>query len=247
MRDEQADVLRLEAGLADRLERRRRERLRREPVRLLALHPDVVLAARDRLGRGRALRAAGGQPDHVRALGLGGELDAERAAGLVAGRQDRRARAVAEQDAGRSIGVVEEAGEQLRADHQDVLREPGLDPGLGGREPVDEARARRRDVHRRRARVADRLLDEGRGRGHPVVGRERREEDEVDLVRVDARGVDRPQAGDRAHRRGGLVRRGDPPLADAGPADDPLVVRVDHPLEVLVASGPGSGRSGPSR
>ncbi|MEJ7695755.1 MAG: hypothetical protein WKF78_03815 [Candidatus Limnocylindrales bacterium] len=37
-------------------------------------------------------------------------------------------------------------------------------------------------VHRRGARVADRLLDEGRRRGHPVVGRERGQQDEVDLV-----------------------------------------------------------------
>ena len=65
-------------GLADRRQGRRRQRLGREAVGLLALHADVVLAARDRLGRGRALRAAGRQPDHVGAVGVGRQLDAER-------------------------------------------------------------------------------------------------------------------------------------------------------------------------
>ena len=49
------------------------------------------------------------------------------------------------------------------------------------------------------------------------------------------------KAGDGAHRRGGLVRRGDAALADAGARDDPLVVRVDHPLEVGVGQDLRSG------
>ena len=52
---------------------------------------------------------------------------------------------------------------------------------------------------------------------------------------------DRPEAGDGGHRGGRLVGGRDPPLADPGPAHDPLVVRVDHPLEVGVESGPASG------
>ena len=177
------------------VERGRRERPRREPVRLLALHPDVVLAARDRLGRRRALRPARRQPDHVRALRLGRQLDAEPAARLVRRRQHDRAGPVAEQDAGVPVGVVEEAGQQLRADDQDVLRQPARDVGVRRRVGVDEAGAGRRDVHRGRRRVADRLLDQGGRRGHPVVGRERREQDQVDLVGLEAGRADRP------HRR----------------------------------------------
>ena len=80
-----------EAGPPDRFERGRRHRLRREPVGLVALHPDVVLAAGDRLGRRRRLRAAGRQPDHVGALRLGRHLDAERAARLLATRDSTTA------------------------------------------------------------------------------------------------------------------------------------------------------------
>ena len=66
----------LQAGPLDRRQRRRGERPGREPVGLLALHPDVVLAAGEGLGRRRALRAARRQPDHVRALRLGRHLQA---------------------------------------------------------------------------------------------------------------------------------------------------------------------------
>ena len=237
----------VQPALPDSGEGRGCEGPRREPVGLLALHPDLVLAAGDRLGRRRALRPAGGQPDHVGALGLGRELDAHRRHGLVGRGQHDRSRAVAEQDAGAPVGVVEEPGQQLRADDERVLREPGLDVGGRGRVAVHEARAGGHHVERERLRVADRLLDQGRGRRHPVVGREGREDDHVDVVGLEARGVDRPQAGHGAHRRRRLVRGRDAPLADPGPADDPLVGRVDHPLEVGVRQDLARARSGPSR
>ena len=54
-------------------------------------------------------------------------------------------------------------------------------------------------------------------------------------------------AGDGGHRRGRLVGGGDAALADPGPGHDPLVGRVDHPLEVGVGQDLRRGRSGPSR
>ena len=48
-------------------------------------------------------------------------------------------------------------------------------------------------------------------------------------------------AGDRGHRRGRLVGGRDAPLADAGARHDPLVGRVDHPLEVGVGQDLRSG------
>src|SRR4051812_36096631 len=70
VRDEEVDVPAVETGLGRCRERRRGEGSGREAVRLATLHPDEVLAAGDRLRRRRALRAAGGQPDHVGALRL---------------------------------------------------------------------------------------------------------------------------------------------------------------------------------
>src|SRR5207244_11350474 len=130
---------------------------RGDPVAPLASHPDVVLATGDRLGRRRALRAAGRAPDHVGATRLGGHLDTQRTAWLLAGRQDDSTRAVAEQDAGAAIAVVEEPGEQLGPDDEDVLRKPGHDVRLGRGEGVDKARAGGGDVERAGLRVADGL------------------------------------------------------------------------------------------
>ena len=89
VRDEQVDVRRAPARLVHGGERGGGERPGREPVGLLALHPDVVLAAGDRLGRRRALGAAGRQPDHVGALRLGRQLDAHRRRRLVRRRTAR--------------------------------------------------------------------------------------------------------------------------------------------------------------
>ena len=46
-------------------------------------------------------------------------------------------------------------------------------------------------------RVADGLLHQRGRRRHPVVRREGREQDQVDVVRVDAGRADRPERGDR--------------------------------------------------
>ena len=130
MRDEQVDVGRLQPGLLDGGQRGRGERPGGEPIRLLALHPDVVLATGDRLCGRRALRATGGQPDHVGALWFGRHLDAEPATRLIRRRQDHRAGSVTEQDAGVAIRVVQEPGQQFRPDDQDVSCHPGRDIGM---------------------------------------------------------------------------------------------------------------------
>jgi len=234
MRDEEVDLVRGQPRLRDRGERRRGERLGREAVGLLPLHPDEVLAAADRRRRGRALRPARREPDHVGAGWLGRHLDPMRHGRLLGDRDHDRTRPVAEEDARAAIGVIEEAGEELGADDEHVARHAGRHVGAGGGVRVDEARAGSGHVHRRRPAVPDRLLDERRSRRHPVVGRQRGNQDQVDLVGIQARDGDRARAGHGGHARGRLVRGGDPPLADARAADDPLVGGVDDPLEVGV-------------
>ena len=58
---------------------------------------------------------------------------------------------------------------------------------------------------------------------------------------------DRAQSGDGAHRGRRLVRPRHATLADAGPLDDPLVGRVDHPLEVGVGEDVRWGIRAPAR
>ena len=155
---------------------------------------------------------------------------------------------VAEQDAGAAVRVVQEPGQQLRADDQRVLRHAGRDVGARGRVRVDEPGAGGRDVERGGLRVADGLLDERRRRGHPVVRRERGQDDQVDVVGLEARGVDRAQRRrPRAMEAVVSLRRRHAPLADAGAGDDPLVGGVDHPLEVGVGEHLGGGVAAPAR
>ena len=152
VRDEQVDVGGLQAGLLDR----RRGPWRRASSWRTGRSPCPPSGCSARRARwspadGGRCGPAGRHPDHVRARRLGRELEAERAAGLVRRRQHDRARAVAEEDAGVAVGVVEEPGQRLRPDHEHVLGHPARDVGVGGGVGVDEARAGR---HRRPSRTA---------------------------------------------------------------------------------------------
>ena len=234
MRDEQGDVGWLQAGALDGCPGGRCQRAGRESVGLLALHPDVVLAAGDRLGRGWTFRPAGRQPDHVGTLRLGRQLDPKRATRLVRCREDDRACAIAEQDAGVPVAVIEEAGEQLRPDDQHVPGHPARDVCVRGGVGVHEPGTRGRHVHGRRPRVPDRFLDQRRGRRHPVVRREGGEQDEIDLVRVDAGGPDGAHGGHRRHGGRRLMGRRDASFPDARTRHDPFVGRIDHLRQVVV-------------
>ena len=66
---------------------------------------------------------------------------------LVAGRFDHhRAGAVAEQDAGRAVGVVDDRRHLVGAHHDDLARASGFDELGSDRQGIDEARARRLHV-----------------------------------------------------------------------------------------------------
>src|SRR3970040_1841593 len=58
--------------------------------------------------------------------------------------------------------------------------------------------------------------------------------EQVDVVGIEAGRPEGPEGGARGHRCGRLVGVRDAALADPRPGHDPLVVRVDHLLEVGV-------------
>ena len=68
--------------------------------------------------------------------------------GSSRGGQHDRPGAIAEEDARAAVGEVEEPGQRLRPDDEDVLRHPARDVRLRGGVRVGEARAGRHDVHR---------------------------------------------------------------------------------------------------
>src|SRR5688572_22489521 len=70
-----------------------------------------------------------------------------------------RARPVAEQDAGRTIAPIKDAGESLRANDQSALEVSGLEKTVRSGECKDEARAYGLQVERRAVGDAEAGLD----------------------------------------------------------------------------------------
>ena len=106
----------------------------------------------------------------------------------------------------------------------------GAEQRVGGHERVDEARAGGVQVERR-PRAAELVVDPGGGRGHRLVWRRGREDEQVDVGRRRAR----PWRGPLGRLDGEAARRAAvAPLLDSGPLDDPRVGGVEACLEVAV-------------
>ena len=146
-----------------------------------------------------------------------------------------RARAVAEEDAGRAVRPVDVAGQDLAADDEDVLGLARLDEAVGDVEAVEEAGARRGEVRRRGLRRAEVALHEARRRREEHVARDRPDEDHVEVFGPHVSALQRELGRLRAEVRELLPVRDDVPLLDPGAARDPLVGGVDELLEVRVA------------
>ena len=116
---------------------------KRNTVRAVLM--DEVLALVDRLVRRRQLAAARrhAQRRAAAAIDLVREVEDARAGQIVSvdGAHHRRAGAVAEQHAGRAIGVVDDARHHVGADHQHVVVRAGGDELRRRRQRVGEAGA----------------------------------------------------------------------------------------------------------
>src|SRR3954468_2906399 len=211
--DEEVDVVDGQPGVGDRLARRLDHAADRVAVDLAALHAQ------------HGVRPLG--VEHVGLGGVGAEDEAAAADLELAARDDHRAGAVAEEHRRPAVVVVGDARERLGAADEHDARAAGLDLGGGLVERVDEAGAGGVDVDGARALGPERERDvRGDARRH-AVGRDRRDDDLVYLVRRAAGVVERGGAG--AGRKLGerLVGGDDVALADAGAAHDPLVGRVE--------------------
>ena len=113
------------------------------------------------------------------------------------------------------------------ADHQRALECAGAQQPVGGRERVDEARADRLQIERGAMVDAEAGLHRDRGRRESLVGRGRRQHDQIDRLRVDLGMRERGLRRMQAQVRGQFAGRGDAALVDAGALHDPFVGRVD--------------------
>src|SRR4051812_4952463 len=221
MGDEEIDVVDGQAGALDRLGRRLDHPADRVAVDLAALPAE-------RRGGGLGV-------EHVRLRGVRAEHEAAAPDLELAARDDHRAGAVAEQHGRAAVVVVGDARERLGAADEDDACAAGLDLGGGLVERVDEAGAGGVDVDGARALGPELKRDVRRDARRHAVGRDRRDDDLVDLVRRAAGVLERlrARAGRKVRQR--LAGGEDAALADAGAADDPLVARVEAGDDLVVA------------
>ena len=182
-------------------------------------------------------RAAPGQPQATASRPVGPKLEAEEAS--VLGRLEHDGScAVAEEHERRAVAPVEDLREHVATDHQRTLGEAGREHRVGLGNRVHESGAAGRQVVRRRVGHPE-LVGEQRGRRRKRhVGRDRRDDQQVDGRRVDTRHLEGANAGgqrDVGHRLLGL---GDPALADARARDDPFVGGVDELTQIVVRHDP---------
>ena len=200
---------------------------------LVALHGHEGLA---RLEHFRVFREAGRHREQFLVLAVGVQVRGEDA-GLVGGREHHGAGPVAEQHAGAAIGPVHDVGQGFGPHHQGMLRLAALDEHVGHAQRIDESGAHRLHVEGRAAVHVEPRLQQAGGAGKDAVGGRGGHDDEIDVGRGDAGGVDGLAGRLFGQIAGGLPFH-DVPLLDAGALGDPFVAGIDHALQFGIGQDP---------
>ena len=146
--------------------------------------------------------------------------------------QQHRARAVAEQDAGRAIGPVAQGGGLFRRDDEHAARFARADGAVGGVERLEEAGARAVDVERL-AGIAQRARDKAARRGGDMVADDVGADHKIDALRVGVRLLQRALCGQRAEFINGFILQ-NAAAGDAGMGDDPFVAGIEYFAQIVV-------------
>ncbi len=155
-----------------------------------------------------------------------------------AGFEEDCARAVAEDDAGGAVLVIDDAAHHVRADDEDPIVGAGLDELRADGERVEKPAAGGGEIEAPGPRRAELVLDQAGGRGKHHVRGDGPDDDEIDVVRSDSPTVESLLGCRGGELRGARPGGGDAPLPDPGARHDPFVRRVDHCLQVVVAQDP---------
>lgn len=194
---------------------------------------DVVLTAINRLVGGRASRATRLHDEVGAARTIRAEVRVEHTFVLLSRLEEYASSAVAEERARSAVGVVGDGGHLLSGKHDDALVAARSDVVSSSFESVDEAGASSLHVEGKGVDTA-RLEGYDRSRrGEVVVSRIRSHDDPVDGGGVDV--VAGEEVLDGFDAEEGSTLRGileDATLADPDAGHDPLVVGIDHLLEV---------------
>ena len=177
--------------------------------------------------------AAPWHPEKLAAGAVRAEVESEEAR-LLRPLEHHRTRAVAEENDRRAVIPVEDAGEHVSADDKSAIGKTRSEHPVRLDDGVHEAGAAGREVVGACVGGTELVGEDHRRRRKGHVGRHRRDDEEIDVLAGEARLRERGLApGQR--KVGERLRVGsDPALADPGALDDPLVRRVDEPLELGV-------------
>ena len=148
-------------------------------------------------------------------------------AGLIRRFEHHGASAVAKQHAGAAVVPVQDAAENLGADHQRPFGGSVGNHGVGHGQRIHKAAAHGLKIKHGAARHAQLVLnDGGGGRKHHVRGG-RGHDDQIDVARLDTGRFHRGARGRHGQVTGGHIGAGQMAGADAGALDDPLIGRLD--------------------
>ena len=175
--------------------------------------------------RGWDPAAAGGPAQQVAAGAVGAELIGDQALVRFAGGEQDGPGAVAEERKALLVAGVDHPAVAVAADDQRALAVARRHELRGDDQGEDEARAGRLDVEGRAVQLEPVLNQVGRRR-ESHVGRERGDDEQVDVGGLAAGGLQAAGRGVRAEVARRLVRQGEPALVDAGPIDDPIRVEA---------------------
>ncbi len=153
---------------------------------------------------------------------------------LFRGFDQDRTGAIAEDDAGRAVGVVDDRRHGVSADDQDLGVSSGLDQLGAHLQGVEKTGARRGKVEAPGAVGAELVLNQAGGRGEEHVGRNRGDNDHLYFAGRDASLGKAAARCFHGHVTGRHAWLDQVALADAEALHDPLVRSVYHGCQIGV-------------
>ncbi len=159
-------------------------------------------------------------------------------AGLTRAFENDGAGAVPEQHTGTTIGPVDEARDGFSANHEGARCASRTNKAIGDPESIDKPGAHGLYIKGGTAMDAEARLQQTRGRREDAIRCGGRYNDQIDVGRLAAGGIDGGTRGVFGKITGRFVGSGNMALADARAIADPFVAGFDHAFELGIGHDP---------
>ena len=241
MRDEDRHIIRVEMISLEQRFAKLGNLLHGVLEHLLAILFHVVQAIGNRFRRGGHAASPSGHFEIIAAgtVDLANEIDVAGVFVLQSRFDEERSGTVSEQDAGGTVCVIDDAAHGVGADHQDLLVGTACDKMRAGVQAVQESGAGCNQVKPPGVAGANTILNQAGCCGKHHVRRYGAYQNGVQVRRGYAALTKSGTRGFYRHVGRSDVWSGDVPLFYARPFHNPLVVRLDHFLEIGIGEHPG--------